>query len=391
MKSTDDYIGTCVGNYLRGEKIASGGFASVYYGRHVFLEKHLVAIKVLHIAHLASEEKRARFLQEARLLVQMNHPHCLRVCDAGLIQNLPYIISEYAEGGSLHDKLRSRNYSAFSVDETLVMLSQIGDALQYIHEKRIIHRDLKPENILFNSKDEALLADFGIAVVLQATSVEAVDKIGTPAYMAPEQFYGQVSRRSDQYALACIAYELLTGRQPFDASDWVAWGYQHTTVRPRPLSDYNPLIPDYINQAVLRAMSKQREDRFPNIAAFINTLCNVPLKRANSLFHSGAFQKSTYFFMQAIHNNPQCSEAYVGLGQALYQIGKYKEALKNYRQAVCINPKDINAHLGKIRTYVALKDNAPALAACEKALSLHPDCIAIREERSNILSKMQNN
>ncbi len=100
-------------------------------------------------------------------------------------------------------------------EEAVIILSQVGQALQYAHQQNIIHRDLKPENILFNTRGEAVLADFGIAAVLASARTRQVGFGGTPAYMAPEQFEGIISTKSDEYALGCIAYELLTGRKPF--------------------------------------------------------------------------------------------------------------------------------------------------------------------------------
>src|SRR5438105_8774758 len=102
------------------------------------------------------------------------------------------------------------------LSRVIAIISQIGQALDYAHQKGIIHHDVKPENILFNAKGDALLADFGIALLQETvTRQRATASMGTPMYMAPEHFQGVVSRRSDQYSLACVAYELLTGRPPF--------------------------------------------------------------------------------------------------------------------------------------------------------------------------------
>jgi serine/threonine protein kinase len=155
------------------------------------------------------------------------------------------------------------------LSEALTILSQVGQALQYAHQKTIIHRDLKPENILLNAKGEALLADFGIATVLATGSVRYVEATGTPAYMAPEQFRGKVSKESDQYALGCIAYELFTGSRPFNAPDFVAMAFQHATEPPIPPRQLNPQLPFSIEQAILKAMAKERKDRYPDVAAFI--------------------------------------------------------------------------------------------------------------------------
>src|SRR6266849_169966 len=169
------------------------------------------------------------------------------------------------------------------VEEALTILAQIGQALQHAHQQNIIHRDLKPENILFNAKGDALLADFGIAIVLATSSVRQVDATGTPAYMAPEQFRGMISKESDQYALGCIAYELFTGHQPFTAPDFVAIGFLHAAEPPLAPTHYNPQLPLHTEQAILKAMAKQRADRYPDIAGFITALRASTMEQAQVL------------------------------------------------------------------------------------------------------------
>ena len=125
----------------------------------------------------------------------------LPLLDAGVYEGFLFFIVEYASNGSLHDRLRRQPSQPLPIGETLVTLSQTAQALQYAHDQNIVHRDLKPANILFNARGEALLADFGIAVILEHT--KRVEVEGTPPYMAPEQFQGEISKRSDQYALQC--------------------------------------------------------------------------------------------------------------------------------------------------------------------------------------------
>src|SRR6185312_2718195 len=136
----------------------------------------------------------------------------------------------------------------------------------------IIHRDLKPENIFFNANDVALLADFGIAITLSTSSVKYSSVMGTPAYMAPEQFQGVLSQQSDQYALGCIAYELFTGHKPFTAPDFFAMGFKHLIDNPVAPTQLNPALPVHIEQAILKAMAKQREERHTDVRAFLAAL-----------------------------------------------------------------------------------------------------------------------
>ncbi len=219
MASMNSYIGRQIGNYRIVKEIPGGGFASVFLGQHiVFTDRPIVAIKLLH-AHLASQEESDRFLQEARFLEKLKHPHILPIIDAGIQGGLPYLVAEYATKGSLRDRLLRQSPKLLLAEEIITILSQIGQALQYAHTMNIVHRDLKPENVLFNIKNEALLADFGIATVLETARTKHADVSGSPSYMPPEQFDGTVSKKSDHYALGCIAYELVTGRKPFIAAN----------------------------------------------------------------------------------------------------------------------------------------------------------------------------
>src|SRR6266567_9063057 len=276
MTDENSIIGKQIGNYRVVAEINSGAFGSVYQAQHIILRERTVAIKLLH-AYLGSPKEREQFLQEAQFLEKLKHPYCLPIIDAGIHNSLPYLVSEYSMNGSLRNRLTRQSPHALPVEEALTILTQIGQALQHAHQQNIIHRDLKPENILFNAKGDALLADFGIAIVLATSSVKQIDATGTPAYMAPEQFRGMISKESDQYSLGCIAYELFTGHQPFTAPDFVAMGFLHATETPLPPTQWNPDLPVHIERAILKAIAKLRTDRHADISAFIRSLHETPL------------------------------------------------------------------------------------------------------------------
>ena len=243
MAQPDPYIGKQIGNYRIEQTIASGSFGTVYLARHLHLKQRTVVIKILHAVHLGSDEEKEQFLREAQILETLKGlANILPLLDVGIDGNVPYMIAEYAEQGSLRMRMRATR-SPLPLQEALTIIEQVGQGLQGAHDKGIVHRDLKPENILFNAKGEALLADFGISTVLSTASVSYTQVAGTPAYMAPEQFRGKVCKESDQYALACIAYELLTGRKLFEAPDPVSMGFLHATEPPTPPRQLNPQIP----------------------------------------------------------------------------------------------------------------------------------------------------
>jgi serine/threonine protein kinase len=261
-----------LGNYRITAELGHGACGSVYLGTHVFLPNRVVAIKVMNTVPFSSVEEQEQFRREALFLDWLKHPSILSVLDIGVFEECSYLVTEYASNGSLKDRLDQQPNRLLPSEEALRILSQIGQALQYAHQHAVVHRDLKPANILLNSEGDALLADFGIAMLLSTAQTERGDIAGTPAYMAPEQFQQVVSPKSDQYALGCIAYELFTGQQPFSATDLFSMAFKHQHEQPRPLTCHNPHLPHHIEQAVLKAMAKERTDRHPDIATFLAAL-----------------------------------------------------------------------------------------------------------------------
>ena len=266
-----------IGSYDLLRELARGSFGRVYLARHSVLTNRTVAIKLMLSAPLASSEKQESFLQEARFLEMLKHPHILPIIDMSFHEDIPYLVTEYASSGSLRNRLNQRLPHLLSMEESLKVLLQIGQALLYAHQLQIIHRDLKPENILFNSQGDALLTDFGISTMLSTASIKNVDNDGTPAYMAPEQFRGTISKESDQYALGCIAYELFTGHTPFTAPDFFALGFKHLMELPLDPLVHTPQLPVHISQAILKALAKDRTNRYPDVWAFIQALEVPPI------------------------------------------------------------------------------------------------------------------
>jgi len=379
MEGEDRYIGKQIGNYVITSSLNSGAFGHVYKGTHLYLSHRVVAIKILHLTHLASDEEREHFLQEAEFLELLKHPYILPIYDVGIDDDFPYLVAEFAPNGSLRDRIKQAQPRPLELDVVIQILSQVGQALQYVHQQNIVHRDLKPENILFNIKDEALIADFGIAVFLGSTRTQYADVIGSPLYMAPEQFDGLASRRSDQYSLACIAYELLTGRPPFMAQFPLAIGMKHQKEAPVPPSQLNPDIPEHIEHALLTALAKRREERFPDIDAFITALLTAPtgklpksneqrLEEAYRLFNAERYQEALAAFNKIIQTDVMYADAYEGKGAALYSLGRLDEALRAYEQAIRLNPAYASAHNGKGNILYDLERYVEALRAYDLAV-----------------------
>ncbi len=398
MESEDKYIGKQIGNYRITEKFDAGSFGRIYRATHIYLPNRIAAIKVLHLTYLGSPQERENFLQEARFLEILKHPNILPIYDLGIDDGFPYIVAEFAPNGSLRDRILRHRPKILPLQETLSILTQVGQALHYVHEQNIVHRDLKPENILFNAKNDPLIADFGIAVFLETTKTKYVNVIGSPLYMPPEQFEGIASRRSDQYALACIAYELLTGQPPFVASHPIALWSKHQTEPPRPLSVINPAVPPHVERAILTALAKKREDRYPDVASFVSDLIEthtpsgslLKTKRqwiddGNRLFDLGRYPEALNAFERAIGLDPAFADAYEGKGSVLYQLGRHAEALAAYGQAIDLDPRYAMAYIGKGNVLYYLKRYSEALSFHDQAIQLDPTLTDAYLGKANVL------
>lgn len=396
MESEDTYIGKQIGNYIITEHLGGGSFGRIYRGKHLYFTNRMVAIKILHLTYLSSPQERENFMQEAQFLEMLKHPNILPIYDVGIDEGFPYLVAEFAPQGSLRDYLQRQKPKVLPQQEVLTVLTQVGQALQYVHEQNIVHRDLKPENILFNARGQALLADFGIAVFLETTRTKYANVIGSPLYMAPEQFNGVVSRRSDQYALACIAYELLTGRPPFQADSAIALGMQHINAQPPSLRQINTNVPLHIERTILRALSKKREDRFPDVSSFIAALLSVStgslqmtkeqwLDEGNRLFNIGRFQEALSAFERAIQLDPSFAEAHEAKGSALYYLNHLADALVAYEQAIALDPNYAPAYNGKANVLYDFKRHDDALTYYNQALGREPNLVDAYIGKANVL------
>ncbi len=372
MADINGFIGKQIGNYRVVSEISSGAFGSVYQAQHFILRERTVAIKILH-AYLSSSKEREQFLQEAQFLEKLKHHHILSIIDVGFSEGFPYLMAEYASRGSLREHLKGQSPRLLSLDEAGTILSQIGQALHYAHQQNIIHRDLKPENILFNAQGDALLADFGIATMLSTASIKHVTVIGgTPPYMAPEQFQGMVSKESDQYALGCIAYELLTGRQPFSAPDFISMGFKHITEQPLAPTHLNPHVSLSLEQVILKAMAKQRADRYANVSSFISALQSAATFAGHT---SPVYTTPPPTGVQTIAPTvlAKTKEQWIHEGDSLRDLKRYEEALRAYEQAIRLNPNNALGYARNADALNGLKRYEEALSPAEQAIRLDPN------------------
>jgi hypothetical protein len=258
--------GQRLGNYRLHRLLGKGSFAEVYLGEHLYLNTP-AAIKVLHTT--LDEEEERLFLTEAQTIARLAHPNIVRVREFAIEHSLPYLVMDYIPGGTLRQ--RYPRGTCLSLEQTVSCIKQIAAALQYAHNQGIIHRDVKPENVL-QGTGQVMLSDFGISVSAPPSGAASSQSwAGTLPYMAPEQFGGQASFASDQYALAIMAYEWLCGARPFEGSG-MALAHLHAFVPPPPLREKDPSLPEAVEAVILKALSKQPDQRYVSIIGFARAL-----------------------------------------------------------------------------------------------------------------------
>lgn len=264
------------GRYELRELIGRGGMAEVHLGYDTRLSR-IVAIKLLRSDIAGDPTFQARFRREATSAAALNHPSIVAVYDSGeeeLTQPdgtrrvVPFIVMEYVEGHTVRELLGEGE--AVPISEAVEITTGVLDALEYSHRAGIVHRDIKPGNIMLTQAGAVKVMDFGIARAVEdsaATVTQTHAVVGTAQYLSPEQARGEVvDARSDLYSTGCLLYELLTGQPPFTGDSAVAIAYQHVREIPKPPSSIAADIPDSLDRVVLKALAKNRDDRYQDAA-----------------------------------------------------------------------------------------------------------------------------
>lgn len=375
MEEEMTLIGKQIGTYRLVEEIASGRFGTVYQAQHIVTDC-TVAIKVLHM-YLPDIE---RFMQEAQFVKSLQHPRILSVLEMGSHGGRPYFVSEYVTGGSLRQRLNETGVLPW--EQTLTILNQIGEALRYAHQQKIVHCDLKPENILFNVQGEVIVTDFCIATLLSNMSLEQLGNLkGNSPYMAPEQFLGKVSKKSDQYSLGCMVYEMLTGHLPFSASDLSVRGSKHKELKPIPLRQFNEAIPSYSEVAIIKALAERRSFRHDDLSAFLKDLQTPPSRHrvVSQLYGEGAsliyyqrYEEAIQAYEQIIHLNPKEAVAYARMADVLVKLDRYEEAIQAYEQAMNHKYEFKDIYLSKADVLMKLERYEEAVRVYEQAAVATP-------------------
>lgn len=276
QRGVNGLLGRSFSGYKITEFISRGGMGLVYKAHQESLNRP-VAVKILY-PHLSADESfRERFAREARAAAALSHPNIVRVIDFGSHDEFEYMIMDYIDGESLRDLLvrLHEQGETLPVDRSIRILNEVGAALNYAHDRGFVHRDVKPGNVLLTSDGRALLSDFGVVKAIglsQMTHAGAV--IGTPDYAAPEQSMdaAAIGPAADQYSLGIVAYEMLTGRVPFQGQTPTASWQLHMNTPPPPPTGFAPWIPQAAEAALMQSLEKQPENRHPGVMAFIDRL-----------------------------------------------------------------------------------------------------------------------
>ncbi|WP_194309131.1 Stk1 family PASTA domain-containing Ser/Thr kinase [Flaviflexus huanghaiensis] len=270
--------------YEVGRLIGRGGMAQVYIAYDTRLSR-TVAIKILRSDMVTDETFLARFRREAQSSAALNHPSIVAVYDTGEEDidtpqgkvALPFIVMEYVNGQTVRDLLADGD--PIPIDEAAHVAAGVLSALEYSHREGIIHRDIKPGNIMLTPDGSVKVMDFGIARAMadaHSTVTQTNTVVGTAQYLSPEQARGElVDTRSDLYSAGCLLYEMLTGKPPFTGDTAISVAYQHVSESPAPPSSVTADIPDTIDRVVLKALAKDRDDRYQTAAAFRRDLLSA--------------------------------------------------------------------------------------------------------------------
>ena len=258
--------------YERPERIARGGMGEIYRAEDAHLAR-TVAVKVLSERFADNEAIRVRFTREGLAAARLSKaPSTVTIFDVGEHEGRPYIVMEYLAGGSLADRLAREGPQPLS--RTLDWLGQAAAALDAAHASGIVHRDVKPANLLLDDDDCVKVADFGVASAAHLASfTEAGTVVGTAGYLAPEQARGETATpASDNYALAVVAFELLTGGRPFERESSTAEAMAHVSAPIPPASADNPELPPEVDEVLARGLAKEPKQRFGSCADFVHAL-----------------------------------------------------------------------------------------------------------------------
>ena len=392
---------TKIKHYEIKKEISRGGMGVVYLAEDTKLSRN-VAIKIILSTSQAIYYK--RFQREAMIYASLSHPNIVKIYDVGIYKNKPYIIMEYIQGKPILQYIKEQQHVDYR--EHANLLSQIAQAVHYIHKKNIIHRDIKSDNILVKENGTPVLIDFGIArdcskTTFQEKLTQTGSLLGTVNIMSPEQALGdKIDYRTDIYSLGTVLYQLCTGQYPFDMSDTYSTLCAITTDQPITPSTFKPDIPKSLDQIILRCLEKKPENRYKtaqhlanDLKQFFykkdttNTLYGLQLqykaKRRKTIFILSSFifimcMAGSYFFLQQLNILQKTTEdlsMIIACENTLSQLQLQFSMHIDYIQEACHEPSiytNLFKNITKSTQYENTKNNERYLHNLEQRLEQTP-------------------
>jgi serine/threonine-protein kinase len=261
-----------IGQLLIERKLGEGGTAAVYLGRDQDT-REIRVIKIPHDQMVTSEDMKARFIREAKILRQLDHPNIVKLYAFQVFQGVPYIVMEWVDGRTLKEIMARREGRPFEAAQVYRVAKEVASALHHAHDHGVIHFDVKPANVTVTRTGQIKVMDFGISKALEAEGLTRVGTmLGSPQYMSPEQLKGnRTDRRSDIYSLGIVLYQMATGTLPFTGTimEIMRGHLEHTA---RPIGELNPAFPRELIAVISRAMTRDPGARYPDFAAMMSDL-----------------------------------------------------------------------------------------------------------------------
>jgi hypothetical protein len=334
-------LSSSIGKYRIIEERGRGGFATVYKALDTTLDRE-IALKVLDPVLTSDRAFISRFQQEARVTARLFHPNIAALFEVGQAEGRYFIAMQFIPGRNLYQLLQSG--ALLSFDQIVSVIQQIGAALDYAHGCGAIHRDVKPSNIVFDENDHATLTDFGIAKALQTTTIQTTTGaiLGTPAYASPEQVESKpLDGRTDLYSLGVVAYELFTGKVPFMADTTPSLFYKIVHETPPPPSQVHARVAPPIEQALLKAIAKQPEERYQTGQEFGEALC-VAVAQVETETAQGLCEQARSLLVQNDFDGAETALRQVQVIKAghreaqalLKEVSRRREATQRYHELV---------------------------------------------------------
>lgn len=317
--------GRQLGQYTLDRLIGKGAMGEVYLGNQENLQRQ-VAIKLMKFV---SDEALRRFNQEVAITATLDHPNIIKIYDYGIENTIPFVVMQYLTGGTLSERIfhaRTSGLPLVSAGEAAQLVEKLASAIDYAHQQGVIHRDIKPGNVMFDIHGFPYLVDFGIArlnVGGQDLTLAGMT-VGTPYYMAPEMWGpGELTKHVDQYAMAVLLYEMLTGRHPYEVDEGkepnLNLMYKHLNEIPPPIETLRYDLPAQLTLVLRRALAKRPQDRYPTMTDFAQAFSDAAKHRPGT--HANFF---TFKLPEKVMDKPADSSG--GLASRIVAISNRSKA-----------------------------------------------------------------